>query len=504
MVKQVVFGGCWVGLCLLSGIGMLLAAESRPNILWFVVDDMSPNFACYGETTIQTPHVDGLAKQGVQFLQAYITAPVCSPCRSALITGMYQTTIGSHQHRSGRGELKIHLPEGVVPVPQLFQAAGYYTCIGRGIASESPRGAAKGKKGKGGGEEFGKTDYNFEWDQTMYDGDDWSGRRQGQPFFMQVQMSGGKLREGSPDRRAAFRQRVIADLGSATDPAAVNLPPYYPRDPVLLEDWALYLDAVRYTDKLVGDVLKRLDDEGLTANTLVIFMTDHGISHARGKQFLYDEGTHIPLVVRGPGVAAGVQRSDLVEHIDVAAISLAAAGIPLPAKMQGRPSLSPGYQPRQAVFAARDRCDETIDRIRSMRSEEYLYIRNFYPERPHLQPNAYKDGKAIVQQLRALHAAGRLEALSEQLLFNPTRPAEELYAYRRDRWQVTNLAKDPTYAEILQKHRAGLDRWLEESQDQGAEAEAMYDSDMREYLRKPNPEVEANIRQMKAWAAAGK
>jgi hypothetical protein len=166
--------------------------------------------------------------------------------------------------------------------------------------------------------------------------------------------------------------------------------------------------------------------------------------------------------------------------------------------------LSPGYQPRQAVFAARDRCDETIDRIRSMRSEDFLYIRNFYPERPHLQPNAYKDGKAIVQQLRALHAAGRLEALSEQLLFSPTRPAEELYAYRRDRWQVTNLAKDPTYAEILQKHRAGLDRWLEESQDQGAEAEAMYDSDMREYLRKPNPEVEANIRQMKAWAAAGK
>ena len=137
-------------------------------------------------------------------------------------------------------------------------------------------------------------------------------------------MSGGKLREGTPDRRAAFRQRVIADLGSATDPAAVNLPPYYPRDPVLLEDWALYLDAVRYTDKLVGDVLKRLDDEGLTANTLVIFMTDHGISHARGKQFLYDEGTHIPLVVRGPGVAAGVQRSDLVEHIHhcVASVNL--------------------------------------------------------------------------------------------------------------------------------------------------------------------------------------
>ncbi len=120
-------------------------------------------------------------------------------------------------------------------------------------------------------------------------------------------------------------------------------------------------------------------------------MTDHGISHARGKQFLYNEGTHVPFIVRGLGIARGEVRSDLIEHIDMAAISLAAAGIEIPARMQGRVVFATDYKPRNAVFAARDRCDETVERLRSVRTDRFLYIRNFYPKRPHLQPNAYKD-----------------------------------------------------------------------------------------------------------------
>ena len=114
-------------------VAPVFAAEVRPNILWFIVDDMSANFSSYGEKLIETPHVDRLAREGTRFSRAYTTAPVCSPCRSALITGMYQTTIGAHQHRSGRGTEKIVLPEGVVPVPAIFQQAGYYTCIGDGL-----------------------------------------------------------------------------------------------------------------------------------------------------------------------------------------------------------------------------------------------------------------------------------------------------------------------------------------------------------------------------------
>jgi arylsulfatase A-like enzyme len=497
----------------LGVLGEEATADGRPNVLWFVVDDMSPNFSSFGETTIETPNVDKLAAEGTRFSRAYVTAPVCSACRSALITGMYQTTIGAHHHRSGRGELKIHLPQDVKPVPDLFQDAGYYTCIGSGLLDKDFRGIAydsgdkKGKNKKSSPKQpgrLGKTDYNFEWDAAMYNSHDWAGRADGQPFFMQVQLHGGKLREGSPEARTAFRERVIEELGSAVDPAKVVLPPYYPRDQVLLEDWAAYLDAVRMTDKHVGEVIARLASEGVLENTLVIFMTDHGISHARGKQFLFDEGTHVPFVVRGPGVAKQSVRNDLIEQIDMAAMSLAAAGIKIPKSMQGRNILAETYQPRDAVFAARDRCDETVERIRSVRTDRFLYVRNFHPERPHLQPNAYKDGKAIVQKLRELHDAGSLTTTSEALLFSPTRATEELYEYANDQWQVASLASDGDYATELKAHRDLLDRWIANTEDKGSESEAMYDSDMAEYLKKGNPEVERNIALMKQWAKEGK
>jgi arylsulfatase A-like enzyme len=338
----------------------------------------------------------------------------------------------------------------------------------------------------------------------MYDGPDWAGRKPEQPFFMQVQLSGGKLRGGTDASARKLSERAAAEFGAAVAPEAVTLPPYYPRDPVLLRDWAAYLDAVRFTDRQVGEVLARLEKEGLLDQTLVVFMTDHGISHARGKQFLYNEGTHIPFVVRGPGIAAGAVRDDLIEHIDLAAITLAAAGIARPPTMQARDVFARDYAKREAVFAARDRCDETVERIRSVRTDRYLYIRNFHPQRPHLQPNAYKDGKSIVQTLRSLHGSGKLDVLSEKLLFSPTRPAEEFYEWTTDRWQVTNLAEAPAHREALATLRARLDRWMSETQDRGPESESRYDSDMKVYLGRGNPEVEKNIAQMKKWAAEGK
>src|SRR5262249_21610877 len=159
------------------------------------------------------------------FRRAYVTAPVCSPCRSALITGMYQTSIAAHHHRSGRGTEKILLPNGVEPLPVLMKRAGYYTAIGGVRPNQN---------------QLGQTDYNFEGAEKMYDGNDWSGRRPDQPFFMQVQLPGGKYRE-----RPNWLETVRSELGTPTSPESVQLPPYYPRDPVILEDWARYLDAVR-------------------------------------------------------------------------------------------------------------------------------------------------------------------------------------------------------------------------------------------------------------------
>ena len=492
-------------LALLIGAVSGLAAE-RPNILWIVVDDMSANFSCYGETTIQTPHVDRLAASGLRFTRAYATSPVCSTFRSAMITGMYQTSIGAHHHRSGRGKHRIQLPDGVRPLPKLFQEAGYFTCIGSGLANRDFRtlpltGNATRR--------LGKTDYNFDWDKSIYDSHDWADRQPGQPFFMQVQLHGGKLRGASAVHYDRFDKQVKSIFDDITDPNSVTLPPYYPRDAVLLRDWSTYLDTVRITDHHVGLVMDRLKQENLLDNTLVVFFTDHGISHARGKQFLYDEGTHIPLVIRGPGIRAGETRTDLVEHIDVAALSLAAAGIDIPKTMQGRDILATDYTSKEAVFAARDRCGEAADRIRSVRTDRYLYIRNFYPQRPHLMPSNYKDSKLLIQRLRAMRTAGQLSELSESLLFAPTRPSEALYLYQQDRWQVRNLANDPSHQDALRQHRARLDGWIVQTGDPGPETPEVYvletEDQMKSTRNKASREnYRKNAELYKQWAREGK
>ncbi|NNC89064.1 MAG: sulfatase [Akkermansiaceae bacterium] len=484
-------------LVILAALGS--RAADRPNIVWIIPDDMSAHFSCYGETAITTPNVDKLAAAGVKFTNAYVTAPVCSTCRSAFITGMYQTSIGAHHHRSGRGTAKIHLPKGVQLVPQLFKDAGYHTSI-----SGWPV-----RKGK-----LGKTDYNFEWDRSVYDGADWSDRKDGQPFFAQIHTPGGKLRGKDLAGWEKIASAAEKELGTRTPLEAVKLPPYYPRHPDVVRDWAAYLDSVRMTDVMVGAVLARLEAEGVRDNTLVVFMTDHGISHARGKQFLYDEGLHVPLVIAGPGITAGKVREDLVEHIDIAALSLAAAGIPVPDYMQARDILAADYTPREAVFAARDRCDETVDHMRSVRTRDFKYIRNFLPERPYLQPCAYKDAKAILIALREWHAAGKLDA-TQELLFRETRPPEELYDLEADPHEINNLAGDPEFAARLKELRGRLDAWMEKTGDQGREPEspAMFDSDMAVYTstlkkRKADPAhlkvIEDNIALMRKWAAEGK
>lgn len=477
----------------------LHSASQRPNIVWIIPDDMSANFSCYGETAIETPHVDRLAKQGVQFTNAYVTAPVCSTCRSAFITGMYQTAIGAHHHRSGRGKLKIHLPKQIKLIPEYFQKAGYHTSI-----SGWPQ---KGNR-------LGKTDYNFEWDQSVFDSNDWSNREEGQPFFAQIQTPGGKLRGKDQDGWGKIAEQAEKTFGDRTPISAVTLPPYYPKHPDVLQDWAAYLDSVRLTDQMVGEVVARLKKEGVLENTLILFMTDHGISHARGKQFLYDEGIHVPLVIAGPGIQEGEVRNDLVEHIDIAALSLAAAGIEIPEYMQARDILAADYQPREAVFSARDRCDETVDHIRSVRTKDFKYIRNFLPQRPYLQPCAYKDAKGILIALREWHQAGKLNP-TQDLIFRDVRPREELYDLKNDPFEINNLAGDKNHNETLLELRGMLGLWTIETNDHGRQSESkeMYESDMAVYLntlriRNKDPEhleqIEMNIRLMKRWAAAGK
>ncbi len=458
-----------------------------PNIVWIFSEDQSDDYGPYGESLAKTPHIDKMAAEGAMFTRAFVTAPVCSPSRSALVTGMYQTTIGAHNHRSGRGERKIRLPGDVEPVPSILRRAGYYV--------------TNGGYRENGNLARGKTDYNFEYAEDLYDGADWSGRAGGQPFFAQVQLRGGKLRnQRTLEPREGVRTNGIP-------PDKVQLPPYYPDHPELRADWAQYLESVEHVDWEVGQILARLEEEGVADNTVVFFLTDHGVSHARGKQFLSEEGIKVPLIVRAPGrIEPGMVREDLVAHIDVAASSLAFAGIEIPGWMEGRPLFGPQAEPRDYVVSARDRCDETVDRIRSVRTARFKYIRNFVPERPHLQPNRYKDSKAIIKALRGLRAEGGLSPEIEKMLYAP-RPEEELYDLAEDPWEMTNLAGDSEHEKTLLEMRSILERWVEQTGDRGQvfETAAEYGSDMAAYRRGqqgPQAEIlERNIADVEAWRA---
>ena len=446
-------------------------ASFRPNILWIVVEDMSEHWSCYGETTIQTPNIDKLAEDGELFGNAFVTAPVCSPCRSALITGMYQTSSGTHNHRSqiekgkGGGNKAYYnsyqLPKDVPFLPRLFKKAGYYTVLGshQTILNNQNR-----------GEQLAKTDYNFEWDRSWYDSNNWEQRQPGQPFFAQIQLSGGKSRN--------------AHVTNPVNPDDVKLPPYYPSDEILKKDWAEYLNSVLYLDGEVKEIFLKLEAEGIADNTAIFLFTDHGISHLRGKQFLYDEGIKIPMIVKCPGVTQpGTLRKELVTQTDISATSLYLAGIPVPETMQGKPFYGKNYQPAEYVFAGRDRCDETIDLIRALRTNRFKYIRNFFPHKSHAQPSQYKDEKEIIQHMRQLYTNDLLKEETYRY-FESSRPEEELYDLKNDPWEMNNLAGDSAYQDTLIKMREILVSLILETGDLGFIPEPVLEDMGKQYGNK--------------------
>jgi hypothetical protein len=309
------------------------------------------------------------------------------------------------------------------------------------------------------------------WDRFKYDSANWLDCPEDQPFFAQLQLKGGKNR---------------GDDSGSVDPDSVVLPPYYPEHPVMKKDWAQYLNTWLKVDRELGQAVQQLRESGRLENTAIFFMTDHGVSHLRGKQYLYEEGIRVPLIVRFPeGRDAGSVRNDLVTQIDVSATSLGLAGIEIPQHMQGKDLLARNYTPGKAVFSARDRCDETVEILRSVRTERFKYIRNFMSYIPHVQPNQYKDSKEITQTMKRLHSEGKLSELQDRI-FNPTRPTEELYDLDKDPFETVNLAGDPEYRSVLREHRKRLYDHMELSRDLGLIPEPILEDLGKHYGSKYN------------------
>ena len=449
-------------------------ATQPPNILWILGEDLSPELGVYRAlgnelaAEVHTPRLDSLARRGMLFTRAFTTSPVCSPSRSAFMTGMYQTSIGAHHHRSHRADdpspYPWPLPDGVRLVSDWLRHAGYFT----GNIERFPEDVQIGGEPLEG---TGKTDWNFTYDGQPFDTDAWSDLKANEPFYAQVNFP-----ETHRGRDWDIAHTLIND---PANPDSVAFPPYYPDHDTTRADWAQYLNAVMALDKKVGLVLDLLEKDGLAENTVVVFMGDHGRAMIRAKQWPYDSGLHVPLTIYLPeryadveGYAPGAVSGELVASIDVTATTLALAGVPKPEKMQGRVFLTAQREPpRRYVFGGRDRGDETVDRIRTVRSKRFRYLRNFYPERPFFQQNLYKEASyPVIWLMRKLNEEGELTP-EQAYLMRPTRPEEELYDLLNDPYETRNLADSAAYQEILGQLRHELDRWIEATGDQGRTSE---------------------------------
>lgn len=446
----------------------LAVAKERPNILWLFAEDTSPWMGCYGDPVNQghTPNIDSLAECGVRFSRAYVPAPVCSACRSALMGGMNQIRFNAHEHRSSRGPAKIQLPPTMKLLPHLVKDSGYFTF------------------------NFGKDDYNFVWDQAAtYSlqkknrGDiDWQQLKDNQPFFGQIQTAGGKsnTKQFPADRK--------------TDPASVIVPPDYPQNQLYRETIAQHYDAIRKDDDFIGTVLQGLEQSGLADNTVIIYFGDHGANNlVRHKQMPTEGGLHVPFIISGPSpyVPAPSVRDDLVNLLDLSATTLAWAGVEKPDWYEGQDLFAEILIPRSFVAAAKDRLDHTIDRVRTVRSDRFRYTRNYKTDRIFLQPQ-YRDRQPYVQNLHQLYQSGELSAKLTEIYFGE-RPAEEFYDVKTDPSQLNNLIDDPKLAAEIQHHRDLLDKWLSAGDDGIGEeppAEMTYNGNGKKWGEGVNPEYE--------------
>jgi len=435
--------GCRAG----SRIPQVKTTGEKPNILWITCEDTSPFLGCYGDELAVTPHLDKLAGEGVRYTKAFATAPVCSPSRSCLITGVYATSLGTQHLRS-----EVKLPEKIKCFPEYLRAAGYYCSNNY------------------------KKDYNFidvnVWDESSQQAH-WRKRRPGQPFFSVfnfVSTHQGQINGSDEEFEKNYGSKL--EPQERHDPAKISLPPYYPDTEFVQKIWARYYDLITFMDKQVGELLGQLEADGLADNTIVFFFADHGLGIPRFKRTLYDSGLHVPLIVRFPEryqhlspCRPGEKIDDLVSFVDFAPTVLSLAGLQVLGYMQGRVVLgSQAQPPRKYIFGASSRVDEAYEFSRCVRDERYKYIRNYLPHLPYIQPSEYCDQAEIMQELRRAVAEDELTP-AQKLLWSATKPIEELYDTVADPHEIDNLAGRSDRSAVLERLGKALHSWMLQTHD---------------------------------------
>lgn len=420
--------------------------NERPNIVWLIAEDISPFLSCYGDSTALTPNIDRLAREGVKFTQVYDVSGVCAPSRSALITGMYPTCIGTHNMRTPEHFPNLSFPPYSVVLPpevkmfsELMRREGYYCTNNE------------------------KEDYQFNtprsgWNESSKNAH-WRNRQPGQPFF--------SIFTFMVTHESMIWLKKKDSL--LVNPEKVPLPPYYPESPVIRKDVARMYSNIMEMDKQVGKLLQQLEQDGLLDNTIVIFFADNGGPLPRGKREVYNTGLKVPLIVRFPHKQyAGTTNNELVSFVDFAPTMLSLAQISIPSYMQGQAFLGTqkAKTPRQYIFAARDRMGPSYDMVRTVGDGRYKYFRNFQPEKPYIQYIPFRLQMELMKELLKFEKENKLNEV-QKLWFRKTKPEEELYDTQNDPFELHNLADKPEYNEKKKELRAQLYQWMRQTTDKG-------------------------------------
>ncbi len=463
----------------------------RPNILWITCEDISPYLGCYGCKEAFTPNLDKLAERGIRFTHAYANAPVCAVARSTILSGMYASTIGTHQMRT-----MTQLPEEIPAYPKILREAGYY-CTNNV-----------------------KKDYNsnYQNDNTLWNECSnkahYKNREPGQPFFAVFNNTVTHESQLNEPRILHYIQNNLIPEKPRVNPADIKLPPYHPDLPEIREDWARLHDLITLMDKMSGDLLKELEDEGLTDNTIVFFYSDHGGQLSRAKRYIYNVGTQVPFIVYLPEKwqhlskhKPGTADNNIISFVDLAKTVLSITGCNLPEKMQGRIFL--GTETEKApeyVHFYRDRMAERYDFSRAVTDGRYYFIRNFMPHRPRGRDSRY--GYTVQANWRAwetYYEQGRCNEIQSQ--FYQPKTAYELFDTKKDPWHVSGLSGQPQHQKRLQILSDELDRWMIETRDIGLIPEPMFhnlagmDKDHKtiyEYAQSDNYPIERILEAAKA------
>ncbi|PQV48227.1 arylsulfatase A-like enzyme [Jejuia pallidilutea] len=429
-------------------------AQDKPNILWITIEDTSPQFiGCYGNKDASTPVIDKLAEQGIRFTNAFSTGTVCSPSRSTIITGVPTFKMGTGNHRSN-----YPIPDFIHGFPDYLQQQGYYTSNNV------------------------KTDYNIAnekdfikeaWNESSRTAS-WRGRSKEQPFFSVFNFAEShqsRTMSMSFDWYVKNVWNYLPEDDKIADDA-FEMPPFYNDTPEMRKQFARVYNSIKLTDNRIGELLEKLDKDGLRDNTIIFFYADHGEGMPRGKTNGINLGYRVPFIVwfpekykhLSPWGEAGSVTDELISFEDLAPTMISLAGGKVPDYLNGRILIGENRsQPKDYLLLSSDRADNGPDLVRTITDGRFVYSRNFMPFMPEMRYIRYIEIADITKHMRSDFKLKKLNTLQEKIF--KTRPHEVLYDVENDIWETNNLVYNSEYNAILKKMRNQLDTKVLQARD---------------------------------------